>query len=434
MSIYTSITILTELLMIAMILHVLHYSGFNKKQKIWFIATFAAIMFCSAAEFAVHCGFYDPNFAIPLTILTVLQFSISPVLGMLFCGALGLKHQGKIAIIFLGVSLLIEIICAPFGWVFHFDAEGYHRGVAFYYTYGAFYFSSLAYLLVALIFVGKHFEHRDRITITMIIVLLIAGIVPMTIPGLQIHVTYTAIGISSCICYIYYNDLVQEDTKTEMLLQQKRIQGMQEHIISGLANLIESRDAETGTHVARTSLFCRILAEDARADGVYAEQIDDAFIESLSLLAPMHDVGKIVVSDQILKKPGPLTPAEREKMKKHAAVGGNVVRKVLEGVTEEEYLKFASDVATYHHEWWNGNGYPEKLQGEDIPLSARIMAIADVYDALISERCYKKPLPVEEAFLIIEQEAGAHFDPNLVKVFLTHKEHYILQDIPKSEE
>ena len=433
MNFYTSLIILTELLMVAMILHVLHYSGFNKSQKGWFIATFSAIMLCSAAEFAVHCGYYDPQFAIPLTILTVLQFSVSPVLGMLFCGALGLKKQGRIAIIFFAASLLIEIICAPFGWVFHFDADGYHRGVAFYYTYGAFYFASLAYLLVALFFVGRSFKHRDLVTIIMILVVLIAGIVPMTIPGLQLHVTYSAIGMSSCICYIYYNDLVQEDTRTALIEQQKKIQGMQEHIISGLANLIESRDAETGTHVARTSLYCKILAEDARNDGVYADVIDDHFIQFLTALAPMHDVGKIVVSDKILRKPGRLTPEEYKEMQKHAAMGGAVVRRVLDGVTDEDYLNFAADIATYHHEWWDGNGYPEKKQGEEIPLSARIMAIADAYDALISERCYKSPIPYWEAFDIIEKESGTHFDPKLVQVFLAHKEHYTLSDVRYDE-
>ena len=112
-------------------------------------------------------------------------------------------------------------------------------------------------------------------------------------------------------------------------------------------------------------------------------------------------------------------------MKKHAALGGSVVREVLNVITDEEYLSFASDIATYHHERWDGSGYPKGLKGEEIPLSARIMAIADVFDALISERCYKKAYPVEEAFKIISEESGSHFDSKLVDVFLRNKDLFL---------
>ena len=116
---------------------------------------------------------------------------------------------------------------------------------------------------------------------------------------------------------------------------------------------------------------------------------------------------------------------EREEMKKHASEGGNVVKKVLSGIADKEYLSFASDISTYHHEWWDGTGYPKKLKGESIPLSARIMAVADVFDALVSKRCYKEPIPAEEAFDIIKRESGTHFDPKLVDVFLNHKDEFI---------
>ena len=200
---------------------------------------------------------------------------------------------------------------------------------------------------------------------------------------------------------------------------------MQTHMISGLSSLIENRDTETGEHVARTSRYVRTLAENAVKDGVYSDIIDEHYIELLYSLAPLHDVGKIVVSDKILKKPGKLTPEEFDEMKKHAAAGGKVVRQILEGITDEEYTAFASDIATYHHEKLNGSGYPEHLSGENIPLSARIMAIADVYDALISERCYKKAMPREKAVNIIKEESGSHFDPKLVEVFLRHKDEFL---------
>ena len=422
MTFYLFAVILTILLMITMTIHVLNYSGFTKTQKLWFILTFSAIAICSLSEYGVHCGYYKSSFKIPLTILTVIQFSVAPLLGMLFTGALGLKNQAKVAIIFFSISLFIEVLAAPFGWIFYFNDEGYFRG-DYFIIYEILYFVSLVYLIVSIAIVGKKFNHRDTFTIVMILVILVAGIIPMTF--FHINITYIAIAISSCVCYIYYNDLVQQDIQTEFALNQKRISSMQEHIISGLANLIENRDMETGKHITRTSQYVKLLAERARCDGVYSDIIDDHFIFLLTTLAPMHDIGKILVSDTILKKPAKLTSTEYEKMKEHASSGGVVVREILDGITNEEYLAFAADIATYHHEKWDGTGYPLGLRGQDIPLSARIMAIADVFDALVSERCYKKPMPPEEAFKIIEEDAGTRFDAKLVKVFLDYKEEFL---------
>ena len=421
MTFYMSAIILTELMMIAMTLHVLHYSGFTREQKTWYVLTFAAVMLCSAAEFAVHCGKYDPKFAIPLTILTVLQFSTAPLLGVLFSGALGLPGQKKIAIWFFVANFVAETVAAPFGWVFSFGADGYSRGKLFL-IYEAFYFVSLVYLIVSMVRVGRKFRNRDTRTIAMILVILVAGIVPMTV--FKLNITYIAIAIGASLCYIYYNDLVQQDIQAALVANQAALSRMQSHIITGLASLIENRDVETGEHVLRTGVFVEMLTRDAIRDGVYGEQLNEQFVSKMTTLAPMHDIGKIVVSDQILRKPGRLTPEEYEQMKKHAAVGGDVIREVLEGVTNDDYLSFASDIATYHHERWDGTGYPKGLKGEEIPLAARIMAIADVFDALVSERCYKKPFTYEESFKIIEDGAGTQFDPVLVGVFLRHRSEF----------
>lgn len=421
MTFYISITIITEVLMLTMIFHVMGYSGFVKGQKSWYIFTFGCIMFCSAAECLVHCGYYDPKFKIILTLVTIIQFSLAPLLGILFIGALGLKNQRKIGTVFLIMSFIVEVVCAPFKAIFYFNDEGYFRG-DFFFIYSIFFFSSLVYLIVCMFIVGRRFKKRDFSTVLMILAILISGILPMAIN--KLNVAYLAIAVSSCLCYIYYNDLVQQDIKTELIRNQEKMTSMQTHMISGLANVIENRDMDTGEHIVRTSMLVRMLSEYARIDGVYVEEIDDRFIDLIYTLAPMHDVGKIIIPDNILKKPGRLTDEEFETMKKHAEVGGDVVKEVLSGITDEEYLKFASDLSTYHHEWWNGAGYPKGLRCEDIPLCARIMAIADVYDALISERCYKKAMKPEEAFRIIEEESGTHFDPRLVKVFLNHKKEF----------
>ncbi len=409
-------TALIELMMLAMLLHVLHYSGFTKRQKTWFILTFTGVMICAAAEYAVHCGFYDPAFRVPLTVLTVIQFSLSPLLLVFFSGALGLHDEARDALKFFLMNVLVEAACAPFGMVFYFDENGYSRGV-FFFIYISCYFIGFVYLIASMTVVGRRFRHRDSVTIIMVVVMLAAGILPMTI--FKINIAYISIGLCASLCYVYYNDLVQEDVQADLIASREKMAEMQNHTVSGLANLIESRDTETGGHVSRTCALVREIAEKARKEGVYADEIDDRFISLIYSLAPMHDVGKIVVPDSILRKPGKLTPEEFEQMKKHANKGGEVVRSILEGVADEEYVSFASDIATYHHERWDGAGYPEGISGEKIPLCARIMAIADVYDALVSKRCYKDPIPHSDAVKVIESEAGTHFDPKLVEVFLS---------------
>ncbi len=423
MTFYTGITILTELIMLAMTIHVRSHSAFSKPQKLWFLLTFAAVMACAAAEYAVHCGVYDPKYAIPLTVITVLQFATAPLLGIFFSEALGRNRQRKTAVvIFYCINLLVECVAAPFGWVFSFGSDGYTRGPLFL-LYEVFYFVSLLFLIVSMVHVGRNFRHRDRGTIVMILIVLAAGILPMTL--FKIHITYLAIAISASLCYIYYNDLIQQDIQAKLISDQETISRMQEHIISGLANLIENRDLETGEHVTRTSEFVRALAEFARADGVYRSRLNDRAISLMYRAAPLHDVGKIVVPDDILKKPGRLTEEEFAQMKRHASEGGRIVREVLGSVADSEYLSIAEEIAACHHERWDGKGYPAGLAGEDIPLCARIMAIADVFDALVSERCYKKAMPPEEALKIIREESGTHFDPSLVHVFLNHSTAFI---------
>lgn len=203
----------------------------------------------------------------------------------------------------------------------------------------------------------------------------------------------------------------------ELQKQHEKLIALQNNTIISLSNLVESRDSDTGEHVRRTSAYVKLLAKHAKASGVYPDIIDDEYIALLSRAAPLHDIGKIVVADNILKKPGKLTPEEFEEIKRHTIEGGRIVCEILGKNEDQDYIKIASDVAIYHHERWDGKGYPNKLQGLEIPLSARIMAIADVFDALVSPRCYKEPFPVSKAFEIIKEESGSHFDPVLAELF-----------------
>lgn len=222
-----------------------------------------------------------------------------------------------------------------------------------------------------------------------------------------------------------YKEALQSEVDRQMeeiTEQHGKIIKMQNHTIISLSNLVENRDSDTGQHVRRTSRYVKILAEKAQEDGFYSDIITDDFIKYLYKAAPMHDIGKIVVSDIILKKPGKLTDDEFSLMQKHTIEGGKIVKDVLGEDQEPEYVAIASEIATYHHEKWNGSGYPAKLKENEIPLSARIMAIADVFDALVSPRCYKAPFPADKAFAIIQEDSGTHFDPILAQEFLKIKE------------
>ena len=210
-----------------------------------------------------------------------------------------------------------------------------------------------------------------------------------------------------------------ENKNMALLEHNEKMLYLQNTTIIGMATMIESRDGDTGEHVKRTSTYVSMLAQAAQDAGYQSEILTDSYIELLIKAAPLHDIGKIMVSDTILLKPGKLTEEEFEKIKLHACEGGRIVRDVIGGIGDEDYINIASDVAAYHHEKWDGTGYNEGLSGEDIPLCARIMAVADVFDALVSKRCYKEKFPVDEAFKIIKDSAGTHFDPALVDIFLS---------------
>ena len=225
--------------------------------------------------------------------------------------------------------------------------------------------------------------------------------------------------ILTCLAVVArHGRLIMDRQAEELQSHQQRVMALQYKTIVGMANLIEGRDEDTGEHVKRTSWFVDRIARKLDEKGIYRDEIDDEFLENLWKAAPLHDIGKIKVPDAILKKPGKLTDEEFEIMKSHAAQGGQIVYETMDGIEERQYIEMAHNVAKYHHEKWNGTGYPEGLSGEAIPLCARIMAVADVFDALTSKRCYKPAMSIEEAYQIIEESAGSHFDPVVAEAFL----------------
>ncbi|WP_295207890.1 HD domain-containing phosphohydrolase [Ruminococcus sp.] len=199
--------------------------------------------------------------------------------------------------------------------------------------------------------------------------------------------------------------------------QARHISDMQHNIIITMADIVESRDENTGGHIRRTAEYVRIIAEKLREKGQYSDILTDRYVDDMVVAAPLHDMGKIHVSDTILNKPGKLDDKEFTIMKTHTTYGRDMLEHAVENLGAFSYLNMAVLMAGYHHEKWNGRGYPEGLSGQDIPLCARIMAVADVFDALVSKRCYKAAMPLEKAYSIIREESGNSFDPVIVDAF-----------------
>ncbi|MBQ9136213.1 MAG: HD domain-containing protein [Lachnospiraceae bacterium] len=189
-------------------------------------------------------------------------------------------------------------------------------------------------------------------------------------------------------------------------------------MIMGFATLVENKDGSTGGHIRRTTMYVKLLAEELRERGHYKDVITKDYMKNLLRAAPMHDVGKIAVPDAILQKPGRLTPEEFEIMKQHTTSGGKIIKETFGHLERKEYTEMAYQVAYCHHEKWNGKGYPQGLKRKKIPLCARIMAIADVFDAVSEKRCYRDAMPLEKCFEIIQEGSGQDFDPLLVEIFM----------------
>ncbi|GHV66937.1 response regulator [Spirochaetia bacterium] len=203
------------------------------------------------------------------------------------------------------------------------------------------------------------------------------------------------------------------------IVKQKTIQLSSLHnaILNTVADLVESRDSATGGHINRTQKYMELLSNGMISRGIYRDETSTWDLESVVSSAQLHDTGKISISDAILNKPGKLSPEEFEIMKTHVPAGVQAIRRIEKTTGERSFLKHARLIAGSHHEKWDGSGYPAGISGKDIPLEGRLMAIADVYDALVSARPYKRPMSTDEARKIILEGKGTHFDPALVEMF-----------------
>lgn len=218
-----------------------------------------------------------------------------------------------------------------------------------------------------------------------------------------------------------FQDLTERKSMENTLRSQlKGLSSMRDATINSMAILSEYRDTDTGAHIQRTKLYVKTMVERIGERVGYSPETRELIWRS----APLHDIGKIAIPDSILLKPGRLTPEEELIMRRHVLFGSDAIKRTREYAPEDPFLDFACEIAEFHHERWDGSGYPHGLSGPSIPLSARIMAVADVYDACISERPYKAPIPHAEVIRIIEAGKGTHFDPELVDLFLDIHEEF----------
>lgn len=231
------------------------------------------------------------------------------------------------------------------------------------------------------------------------------------------------IGISSISAFVMTVTiivLIMQGNKRSFYHEQ--ISNMQSGMIKFMAEVVENRDNNTGGHIRRTAEYVEYIAKELKRQGIYSDILTDKYMNDMVVAAPLHDIGKIHIPDTVLNKPGKLTEEEFEIMKTHSTAGEELLTHAKAELGESGYLEMAVEMAAYHHEWWNGKGYPYGISGEEIPLCARIMAVADVFDALISKRCYKNAMPLEKAYAIIREESGTHFDPAVAEAFFAASE------------
>ncbi|MBR4183977.1 MAG: HD-GYP domain-containing protein [Lachnospiraceae bacterium] len=320
-----------------------------------------------------------------------------PVFMSLACNV---EWYSKPVIILLHAHAIFEWLALPFHLVINIDSAGfYHRG-PLYSVYLIADAATLIYLLIAFFRLSAKYGAKKTATLWMVVVVLFSALIPSIING-KCHTSLLGITLCAVILYEYYQSLIQRELFENLKKQQESMKLLFEQTATALVNAIDAKDKYTHGHSARVAEYSR---EIARMSGKSAEECDEIYFSAL-----LHDVGKIGIPLNIINKDGKLTAEEYETIKKHPVIG----EEILSSISEYPYLSVA---AHYHHERYDGKGYPAGLKGEEIPEIARIVAVADAYDAMTSKRCYRDPLPQSKVRDEIVNGAGSQFDPEFARV------------------
>lgn len=320
--------------------------------------------------------------------------------------ALPRTRRGRLLLFLpLAAGLAVVVVCIP-GLEYRVGrTTNYSMGVS---AYTCFAMAGLCTAVSLAVFFRRfrHIESRKRINCFTCFAVILAVTVWQSI---QPEALVTSLAPTIAVLGAYMNEEDPAFLRLDHYLSE---------MIMGFGTLVENKDGSTGGHIRRTTAYVKLLSEELCRRGLYRDVLTRDYLRCLERAASMHDIGKIAIPDHILQKPGRLTQEEYAVMKTHAVRGGEIVRETFGHLDEEQYERLAYLVVRYHHERWDGSGYPEGLRGENIPLCARIMAVADVFDAVSAKRCYRDAMPLDACFRIIEEGSGRDFDPVLAEVFL----------------
>lgn len=338
------------------------------------------------AMFVILLKYWKGSF-LPCTLLTIFELFLHQIISVMFFGLKPGFHYLMIPLMFMTVFIRKK------GKLYDFL-----RGFVIF-------IASTGFILITILF--NDYRPVKSLPYNINLVLLIINCI--------ISFLITALYTSKVL---YSIDTKRSQLDFSVTEKSNTIQDMQNKIIISFANIIEARDGSTGKHVKRTSEYVDALVKELKRNGDFADILTERYMHDVMLSAPLHDIGKITVPDAILTKAGRLTQSEFETIKKHTINGKKIIETAMVDIEDEEFLKVAKSVALYHHECWDGSGYPFGVQGEEIPLAARIMTIADYFDALVAKRAYKAALPTSVVFDNILEQRGKKFDPVVTDAFL----------------
>ncbi|MBO5245993.1 MAG: HD-GYP domain-containing protein [Eubacterium sp.] len=309
--------------------------------------------------------------------------------------------------------------------IYHLDELEYRHGVTSNYSMGASAYTCFIlvafYMLLTVVVVLRRWNYIQSRKRVNLLSFMLTSIAVTTYQLVRPESLVAGLAVLIVILGIYLN---QEDPAMQELMR------CHEEMVMGFAMMINGRDKSTGGHIMRTTRYVQILADALRERGYYHNVLTKDYMKNMMLAAPMHDIGKISIPDAILQKPGKLTVEEYEQMKRHTVYGEKLLRESFHRMGDQQYLEMARELALHHHEKWNGQGYPEGLKGTEIPVCTRIMTIADVFDAVSANRCYREGMSLDDCFEIIREGIGEMFDPVMAETFLELREQIeeILQD------
>lgn len=397
---YNVIIGMCVLCMVTMIIHVNNNIVFSSRRKMWFSIAFALVAVCASAE---CIGTYLSNNQMrPMLhyFLTFIEFSLAPFIPVCMSYACGIEKPAKIIGTIDVAHVAFQLIMIFFGGVFYITADGtYHRGY-FYFVYIIIYLISYLYNLVLIALISRDYKSRDMGSVIAAIVTILFGLIPSIIDG-TIRTAYLCVTLLMLLEYLYFDSLFEQDLQKKI---SNHNEFLSKELIHTLSYTLEAKDMYTNGHSIRVAEYTKIIAERLGFD---KENLDRIHFE-----ASLHDIGKIGIPDTVLNKPGKLTEREFGIIKMHPAIGADILINI-------DTLKHASVIARSHHERYDGGGYPDGLSGENIPYEARIVAVADTYDAMSSRRVYRRrPLSDEAIREIFIENKGKQFDPKLVDVFI----------------